>query len=100
MIKTLKIALVAAAAFAGVALVSAGSASAAPVRAPIAAVEDMPAVDAQPVRWACDVFGRCKWKPNRPVYGYGYYGAPRPHYAPRPYYGRPAYRPHRQYRRW
>jgi len=39
---------------------------------------------AEQVRYVCDAWGRCWWRPNR-YYAPRYYG-PR-YYAPRPYYG-------------
>ena len=45
------------------------------------------------IRWVCGPY-RCRWAPNRPVYGYGFYGRPR-YYGARRFYG-----PRRGFRRW
>jgi len=37
------------------------------------------------VRYVCNAWGRCWWRPNY-YRGYGYYGGPRRYYGPR-YYG-------------
>jgi hypothetical protein len=45
------------------------------------------------VRWVCNPWGRCWWRPNY-YRAYGYYGGPR-------FYGRPlGYRGHRGWRHW
>lgn len=89
-----KIGLVAASLFGAIA------ASPAAFAMPIAPAPVTPqAADVEQVRWVCDPWGRCFWRPNY----YGYYG-PRPYYGPR-YYGpryygpRPYYGP-RYYRGW
>jgi hypothetical protein len=51
--------------------------------------------DAEQVRWVCDPWGRCGWRPNY-YYGYGY----APYYGPR-FYGPRYYGPrYYGYRRW
>lgn len=40
------------------------------------------------VRYVCDAYGRCFWRPN---YAYGYYGGGPAYYAPRYYAPRPRY---------
>lgn len=92
-----KIGLVVASLFA--ALLLSPAASAMPV-APAPQVTDV-----EQVRWVCDPWGRCWWRPN---YAYGYYGpryygprfyGPR-HYGPR-FYGPRYYGPrYYGYRRW
>ena len=43
-----------------------------------------PAAEVDQVRWVCNPWGRCFWRPN--YYGaYGYYGGPRRFYGPRPW---------------
>jgi hypothetical protein len=72
---------------AGVSVVTAGGASAMPNGLPHP--EHLSNIDQ--VRWVCNPWGRCWWRPN--FYGaYGYYGAPR-------FYGRP-WGWHRGWRRW
>jgi hypothetical protein len=45
------------------------------------------------VRWVCNPWGRCWWRPNY-YRAYGYYGGPR-------FYGRPlGYGGHRGWRHW
>jgi hypothetical protein len=70
--RTMKLILVAAA-------LSGGPATAASAM-PLA----LPAYDAaniEHVRWVCNPWGRCWWRPNYYYGGYGFYGGPR-------YYGR------------
>lgn len=53
-----------------------------------------PAADIDHVRWVCNPWGRCFWRPNY-YGGYGYYGGPRRFYGPRPHgWG------HRHWHRW
>jgi hypothetical protein len=60
----------------------------------VATAADIAQVKPEAVRYVCDAWGRCWWRPN--VY--------RRYYAPRPYYGRGFYgHPgwgHRGWRRW
>jgi hypothetical protein len=80
----LKIGLVAAFLFG--ALAASPAASAMPI-APAPQVSNV-----EQVRWVCNPWGRCWWRPS--YYGYGYYGPPRYYgYGPR-YYG------YYGYRRW
>lgn len=82
----LKMALLGAAAAIGLAA-SAGSASAAMTNG-LAGVK-APSASTEQVRWICNRWGRCWWRPN--YYGaYGYYG-------PRRYYG---YGPGWRHRGW
>ncbi len=75
------------AALAGVCVLAPGAASAMPNGLPH--VKHLSNIDQ--VRWVCNPWGRCWWRPN--FYGaYGYYGAPR-------FYGRP-WGWHRGWRRW
>lgn len=93
---TLKLALVAAAAVGGVAL-SSGAASAAMLNGLPGAAQaaGTPAAQTDQVRYVCNAWGRCWWRPN--YYGaYGYYG-PR-FYGPRVYGPRWGYR--HGWRRW
>ena len=53
-----------------------------------------PAVDIEQVRWVCNPWGRCWWRPNY-YRAYGYYGGPR-FYGPRPW----GWRHHHHWRRW
>ncbi|MGY4593818.1 hypothetical protein ACVWXL_001564 [Bradyrhizobium sp. GM22.5] len=47
------------------------------------------------VRWVCNPWGRCFWRPN--YYGaYGFYGGPRRFYGGRPW----GWGGHRHWRRW
>jgi len=70
--------LIGLAAIAGASALSPGGASAMPNGLPHADTLSSPAVQ---VRWVCNPWGRCWWRPN--YYGaYGFYGGPR-------YYGRP-----------
>lgn len=74
-------------ALAGICVLAPGAASAMPNGLPHAA--HLSNIDQ--VRWVCNPWGRCWWRPN--FYGaYGYYGAPR-------VYGRP-WGWHRGWRRW
>ncbi|MBR0716039.1 hypothetical protein [Bradyrhizobium liaoningense] len=83
----LGIGLVAASLFA--ALAASPAASAMPI-APAPQVTP----DVEQVRYVCDIYGRCWWRPSY----YGYYG-PRPYYRPRYYgYGPRVYGP--RYRYW
>ena len=69
-------------------LLAASAASAMPV-APLP-TDQIANVDQ--VRWVCNPWGRCWWRPNYYYGGYGFYGGPR-------FYGRGwGYR--RGYRRW
>lgn len=94
----LKIGLVAASLFGGLAASSPASAM------PVAPAPATPQVsDVEQVRMVCDAWGRCFWRPNY----YGYYGAPAPYYGPRyygygpRYYGPRVYGPgYYGYRRW
>lgn len=72
-----KLAVIGLATLGSVALVS-GGASAMPNGLPGAsdAVKNI-----EHVRWVCNPWGRCWWRPNYYYGGYGYYGRPR-------YYGR------------
>jgi hypothetical protein len=82
----LKLALVGIAALGGIALTS-GTASAMPNGLPNA--NQVSNIDQ--VRYVCNRWGRCWWRPN--YYGaYGFYGGPR-------FYGRP-WGWHRGWRRW
>ncbi len=72
---------------AGICVLAPGAASAMPNGLPHP--EHLSNIDQ--VRWVCNPWGRCWWRPN--FYGaYGYYGAPR-------VYGRP-WGWHRGWRRW
>lgn len=74
-------------ALAGICVLAPGAASAMPNGLPHA--EHLSNIDQ--VRWVCNPWGRCWWRPN--FYGaYGYYRAPR-------VYGRP-WGWHRGWRRW
>ena len=76
------------AALAGVCVLAPGAASAMPNGLPHA--EHLSNIDQ--VRWVCNPWGRCWWRPN--FYGaYGYYGAPR-------FYGRRWGGWHGGWRRW
>ncbi|MBV5270108.1 MAG: hypothetical protein JZU55_09650 [Afipia sp.] len=78
----LKLAVIGLAALGSAALAS-GNASAMPNGLPVAtdAVKNV-----EHIRWVCNPWGRCWWRPN--YYGaYGYYGGPRFYGGPR-YYGR------------
>lgn len=90
----LKLAVIGLAALGSAALAS-GSASAMPNGLPGAsdAVKNI-----EHVRWVCDPWGRCYWRPNYYYGGYGYYGRPR-YYGPR-YYGGWGYRGGWRGRRW
>ncbi|MFT4121712.1 hypothetical protein [Bradyrhizobium sp.] len=85
----LKIGLVAASLFGALA------ASPAATAMPIAPAPQVSAVEQ--VRWVCNPWGRCWWRPDY----YGYYG-PRYYAPPRYYYGGPRYYGPRYYgyRRW
>ena len=81
----LGIGLVAASLFGALAASSAASAM------PVAPAPQV-APDVEQVRYVCDIYGRCWWRPN-------YYYAPRPYYRPRYYgYGPRVYGP--RYRYW
>ncbi len=63
-------------------------------------VSNLGAVDTgaepQQVRWICNAWGRCWWRPNRWYRPYAYVPGPRFYYGPRWYGPRWRYR----YRRW
>lgn len=82
----LGIGLVAASLFGALAASSAASAM------PLAPAPKL-APDVEQVRYVCDIYGRCWWRPN-------YYYVPRPYYRPRyyGYYGPRVYGP--RYRYW
>jgi Spy/CpxP family protein refolding chaperone len=88
----LKLAIFGIAALCGVALAPA-AASAMPNGLPAG----HPTANIEQVRYVCNAWGRCWWRPND--YGaYGFYGGPR-FYGPQPWHGGP----HRQggwQRRW
>ena len=78
-----KLAFIGLAALGGAALIS-GSASAMPNG--LAGAPPVSANHVEDVRWVCNPWGRCWWRPN--YYGaYGFYGGPR-FYGGRGYYGR------------
>jgi hypothetical protein len=78
----LKLAVIGLAALGSAALAS-GNASAMPNGLPVAADT---VKNVEHIRWVCNPWGRCWWRPN--YYGaYGYYGGPRFYGGPR-YYGR------------
>ena len=86
-----KLAAIGVAALGGVALAS-GSASAMPNGLPHTAQIAGQSTHIDQVRWVCNPWGRCWWRPN--YYGYGYYGY-RPYrygygyaYGHRPYWRR------------
>jgi len=55
----------------------------------------------QQVRWVCNAWGRCWWRPNRWYRPYAYYRGPRFYAGPRYFRGGPRYYgPHWRYRRW
>lgn len=80
----LKLAVVGLAALGGVALASAPASAAMPNGIPQAGqVANSPTAGLEQVRWVCNPWGRCWWRPN--FYGaYGYY-APRRFWGPRPW---------------
>jgi hypothetical protein len=55
---------------------------------PVAPIQTEQTSNTEQVRWVCNYYGRCWWRPNY----YGYYGYPRYRY-----YGYPRYR---YWRRW
>lgn len=88
----LKVAAIGLAALGGVAL-TAGSAFAMPNGLPQAGQIAGQGAQVDQVRWVCNPWGRCWWRPN--YYGaYGYYG-PRRFYGPRPWGWR-----HRYWHHW
>ncbi|MCG6204926.1 hypothetical protein LPW26_09775 [Rhodopseudomonas sp. HC1] len=96
----LKLAVAAAATLGAVALTS-GTASAAMPNGLAGAANAVAnqAANIDQVRYVCNAWGRCWWRPN--YYGAYAYG-PRPYYGPR-FYGGPRYygpRWHGGYRRW
>jgi hypothetical protein len=93
-----KLAVIGLAALGSVALVS-GSASAMPNGLPQAGQITGQTANVDQVRWVCNPWGRCHWRPN--FYGaYGYYG-PRRFYGPGRYWGpRPWGWHHRHWHRW
>lgn len=94
----LKLAVAAAAALSAVALAPGIASAAMPNGLPGAAqAAGSPSAQVDQVRYVCNAWGRCWWRPN--YYGaYGYYG-PR-FYGPR-YYGPPRpYWRHYGWRRW
>ena len=82
----------------GIGLVAASLFGALAASSPASAMPVAPAPQVSPdveqVRYVCDIYGRCWWRPN--YYGgpYGYYG------GPRRFYGRPWGYGHRHWRRW
>lgn len=80
----IKLAVIGLAALGSTALIS-GSASAMPNGLP--GISDS-VKNIEHVRWVCNPWGRCWWRPNYYYGGYGYYGGPR-YYGPGyGYYGR------------
>ncbi|MCK1739115.1 hypothetical protein IVA79_35375 [Bradyrhizobium sp. 138] len=93
----LKFAVLGLAALGGVALASGSAFAAMPNGIPQAdRIASGLAADVDQVRWVCNPWGRCFWRPN--YYGaYGYYGGPRRFYGPRPWgWGHR----HHHWRRW
>jgi hypothetical protein len=86
----LKFALIAVAALGGVALSSATASAAMPNGLPAASAAVNQAVGVDQVRYVCDAWGQCWWRPN--------YYAPRYHYGPR-HYGPPRHWGH-HHQRW
>lgn len=85
------------AAMGGVELASGAALAAMPNGIPLAdRIASGPAADVEQVRWVCNPWGRCWWRPNH-YRAYGYYGGPR-FYGPRPWRWR--HHHHRHWRRW
>ncbi|MBR0795837.1 hypothetical protein JQ615_10585 [Bradyrhizobium jicamae] len=89
----IKLALIGLAALGGAAVMS-GAAAAMPNGLPLAGHVTGDTSDIAQVRYVCDPFGNCRWRPG--AYGaYGYYGPRhhgwhhRPHYQQRHYYQGP-----------
>ncbi|WP_454649598.1 hypothetical protein [Bradyrhizobium liaoningense] len=92
---TLKSAVLGLAAVGGVALASGPALAAMPNGIPQAdKIASGPSADTEQVRWVCNPWGRCWWRPNY-YRAYGYYGGPR-FYGPRPW----GWRHHHHWRRW
>ena len=88
---TLKFAVLGLAAIGGVALASGPALAAMPNGIPQAdKIAGGPAAEVDQVRWVCNPWGRCWWRPN-------YYGGPR-FYGARPWGWR--HHHHRHWRRW
>jgi hypothetical protein len=93
---TFKLAVLGLAAIGGVALASGPALAAMPNGIPQAnQIAEGPAADVDQVRWVCNPWGRCWWRPNY-YRAYGYYGGPR-FYGPRPWGWR---HHHHHWRRW
>src|SRR3954451_1624228 len=92
----LKFAVLGLAALGGAALASGQVLAAMPNGIPQAdRIASGPAADVDQVRWVCNPWGRCFWRPN--YYGaYGYYGGPRRLFRPPPP-GRGGRRPPRRW---
>ena len=89
---TLRFAVLGLAAIGGVAMASGQALAAMPNGIPQAQQLAAGPAHIDQVRWVCNPWGRCFWRPN--YYGaYGYYG-PRRFYGPRWGWG------HRHWRRW
>lgn len=90
-----KLAIVGLAALGSVALASGQASAAMPNGIPQAAQAAGTTAQVDQVRWVCNPWGRCWWRPN--YYGaYGAYGYYRPHvWGPRPWGWR-----HRYWHRW
>jgi hypothetical protein len=78
----IKAALIGLAAAAGLALSTGAASAAMPSGLPASGV----AAKADQVRWVCNAWGRCWWRPNY-YGGYGYYGGGPRFYGGRGYYG-------------
>ena len=91
---TLKLALLGLAAIGGVALASGPALAAMPNGIPQADQIAKGPANVDQVRWVCNPWGRCWWRPNY-YRAYGYYGGPRL-YGPRPW----GWRHHHHWRRW
>ncbi|WP_322513959.1 hypothetical protein SR870_12910 [Rhodopseudomonas palustris] len=87
---TLKLAIAAAAALGAVALAPGVASAAMPNGLPNQAnAVGSQSANIDQVRYVCDPWGRCVWRPN--YYGaYGYYG-PRRYYGPPRFYGGPRF---------
>ncbi|MHB0770617.1 hypothetical protein [Bradyrhizobium sp. 5.13L] len=93
---TLKFALLGLVAVGSVTLASGPALAAMPNGIPQAdKIAKGPAAEVEQVRWVCNRWGRCWWRPNY-YRAYGYYGGPR-FYGPRPWGYR---RHHHHWRRW
>ncbi|MDE2362504.1 MAG: hypothetical protein KGM42_07490 [Hyphomicrobiales bacterium] len=72
-------ALSAALAAGGIAMAAAPASAMPRIDPGVATSSDLAQVKPENVRWVCNYWGRCWWRPN--VY--------RPYWGPRPFYGRP-----------